>query len=238
MKIIATVEARMGSSRLPGKTLMEIEGKPLLGILLDRVRNSKLIDEIVVATSINKKDDVIIDFCKKNNYRFFRGSEDDVLDRVLNSAKTFKADIIVELTADNPLIDSEIIDKAIQFYLNNDYDYVCNFLPETFPYGSQIQVFSVEILDEVDKLTNEPIDRENVSWYIYHHPEKYKIGNLKAEDELSDPTIRITVDYEEDFLLIEKVIKNFKNHLISLRDVVKFINENPKVRELNKKYIK
>lgn len=233
MKIVATIEARMGSSRLLRKTLMEIGGKSILQILIERVKNSKLINEIVVATTTNEKDNVIIDFCDKNGYKYFRGSEEDVLDRVLKTAKTFNADIIVELTGDNPLVDPEVIDRIIQFYLDNDYDYVCNFLPRTFPQGSEIQVFSVKVLEEVDKLGKDPVDRENVSWYIYQHPEKYKIGNVEAKQEIREPDLRLTVDYQEDFTLITKIIEHFKNYLVSLKDIVKFIRENPELKKIN-----
>ncbi len=133
MKIIATVEARMGSSRLPGKTMMNLNGKPMLEILLGRVRMSKLLNDVVVATTVNEKDNLIEKFCKEKGYNYFRGSEDDVLGRVLKTAKHNKADIIVELTGDNPLVDPEIIDEMVQYYLDNTYDYVCNSLPRTFP---------------------------------------------------------------------------------------------------------
>jgi|SRR3989344_5055916 len=233
MKIIATVEARMGSSRLPGKTLMQINGVPMLQILIERVKKSKLIDSIVVATTTNPKDDEIIDFCMKNNYNFFRGSEDDVLDRVLKAAKFFGVDIIVRLTGDNPLVDPEIIDSIINFYLNNSYDYVCNFLPRTFPQGSEIQVFSVEVLNEVDKLGKEPVDREYVSWYIYQHPERYKIGNSIADSRNEFPSLRLSVDYLEDFQLIKKIIEHFGNYFISLADIVTFIRKNPNLMMIN-----
>ena len=237
-RIIATIECRMGSTRLPGKILKEVKGKPLLEIFIERIKSSNLIDDIVIATTINEKDDVLIDFCKFRDIKYFRGSEEDVLGRVLDAAKDNNADIIVELISDNSFIDSGIIDEVIQYYLDNDYDYVSNFIPKlTFPTGIAIQVFSVKLLDEVDKLTNEPVDRENVTWYIYHHTEKYKIGTVYAKGVLNNPKIRLDLDYPEDFELIKKIYEHFNNLLVPLEEVIKYLKENPKLMEINKKHL-
>lgn len=242
MKIVAIVEARMGATRLPGKTLMKIEGKPLLEILLERIKSSDLLDEIIVATTTNKEDDVIVDFCKKQDYKFFIGSEEDVLDRVLNAAKMFKGDIIIELTADCPLVDAELVDKMVKFYFKGEYDFISTINTDTsppgrtFPVGYDLRIFSTKILEEIDRLTKDPYDRENVSSYIFNHPEKYKLGIFKAENKLRDPTIRLTIDYKEDFLLMKKIIEHFKDHLVSLEKLIKFIKENPELKKLNEKY--
>jgi len=237
-RIIATIECRMGSTRLPGKILKEVKGKPLLDIFIKRVRGSNLIDDIVIATTINEKDDILVEFCKDRNIKYFRGSEEDVLGRVLGAAKSNNADIIVELISDNSFIDPKIIDEVIQYYLNNDYDYVSNIIPKlTFPTGIAIQVFSVKILDEVDKLTDEPIDRENVTWYLYHHTEKYTIGTVRAKGILNNPKIRLDLDFPEDFELVKKIYEHFNNFLVPLENVIKYLKENPKLMEINKKHL-
>ena len=167
MKIIATIEARMASSRLPGKILKPILGKPTLERLVERVRRSKLIQDVVVATTDMPADNETGAACQQMKVNFYRGSSEDVLDRVLKAAQKFGADIIVELTGDCPLLDPEIIDAVIQHYLNNQYDYVSNVLIRTFPRGMDTQVFSTKVLDEVSQLTKDPADRENVSLFIY-----------------------------------------------------------------------
>ena len=174
MKIVASIEARMGSSRLPGKNMKKILGRPMLELMIERVQDSKEIDDIVIATSSSKSDDVIQELTSKLDVNCFRGSEDDVLDRVLNAAKMVKADTILELWGDCPLIDPEILDKLISFYKNNDVDCSGTVLPnfkKQFPLGISALIFSTDILDDVARITNSLEDRENVSNYIYEHPE-------------------------------------------------------------------
>ena len=171
---MASVEARMTSSRLPGKVLMEsLPGVSMLEYMINRVKKSNNIDDIIVATTINKEDDPIVELCKKLKVKFFRGSEDDVLLRVLNAHEHFKSDIIVELTGDCPLIDYELIDKIIDVYNNNNYDYVSNSHVRSYPDGFDVQVFSTKLLGEVSLLTKDSYDRENVSSFIYRS-ERYK----------------------------------------------------------------
>jgi len=243
-KIVATIEARMGSSRLPGKVMKEILGKPILQIIFERASKSKLLNEVVIATTTNPRDDVIVEMCKKNNFLYYRGNEEDVLDRVLSAAKSRDADVIVELISDNPLIDPEVIDQVVQFYLDNNYDYVSNFIPKvTFPTGIGAQVFSKDLLEEVDMLTNDLNDseytknRENVTWYIYHHREKYKIGNFEATEIFNNSKIRLDLDNPEDFELIKKIYENFNSLTVSLKDVLEFLMKNPELIQINQKYL-
>lgn len=205
MKIIATIEARMDSSRLPGKILKEIMGKPMLERLVERVRRANLVQDVVVATTTAANDAQTVAACKAMGVNCYRGSSDDVLDRVLQAAKEFGADIIVELTGDCPLLDPGIIDQVIRKYLDNQFDYVSNVLMRTFPRGLDTQVFSVKVLDEVSRLTQEPADRENVSLYIYEHPERYRLGNVEAEGRLRRPDLRLTVDLPEDLELVRQI---------------------------------
>src|SRR3989344_2709085 len=209
-KIAVIIEARYSSSRLNGKTMMEIKDRPLLDLLIQRVKPSKLIDNIIVATTVKENCDVIENYCKRSGIVCFRGSEDDVLERVLSAAKENNVDIIVELTADDPLVDAELIDNMVKFYLDNDYDYISTFVNKrTFPIGYDIRIFSTEKLDELDKITIDPDDRENVSIYFYRNPEKYKVGVLLAKNELNHPEYRLTVDENEDFELMKKLFENY-----------------------------
>src|SRR3989338_353435 len=175
-KIICTIECRMTSSRLPGKVLMDaIAGKSMLEIMIERVKREQHIQEIVLATTVNKTDDLIELLAKKINVSCFRGSEEDVLSRVLGAAKKFKGDIIVELTGDCPIIDPEIISQVIDCYIHNDCDYASTGNPITYPEGMDIQVYSAKLLERADAEGKTPEDREHVSWYIVKNPVKFKL---------------------------------------------------------------
>lgn len=225
MKIVSTVEARMTSSRLPGKVLKPIMGKPMLELLIERLRHAKFVDEVVIATTVNNADMPIVELCNRLGVSVYRGSEDDVLERVLKAATFYKADLIVEMTGDCPLLDPGLVDQVIRFYLDNDYDYVSNVLHRTFPRGLDTQVFARAVLDEVDKATQDPADRENVSLYIYEHPERYKLGNVYAPEELKWPDLRICVDTIDDFNLVSRVFEELypKDKFFSACDMVALI---------------
>lgn len=236
MRIIATIEARMDSSRLPGKILKEILGRPTLELLVERVRRSKFIQDVVVATTVAPNDETTVNACDKMGVKSFRGSSDDVLARVLQAAKANNADLIVELTGDCPLLDPVLIDDVIRYFLDGNFDYVSNVLERTYPRGMDTQIFPVRVLEEVDKLTQDPADRENVSLYIYEHPERFKLGGVTARDPLlRRPDLRLTVDMPEDYALIKAIYENLypKNPSFSLGDVIRLIEENPDLKALN-----
>jgi len=234
-KILATIEARFASTRLPGKTLLEICGKPTLELIIERLKRSQFIDQIVVATTVNRDCDAIEDLAKRNGVGCFRGSEDDVLDRVLQAAKAYQADVIVEMTGDETLIDPEIVDETIRYYLDNDFDYVSNILERRYPRGLDTQVFATKVLEEVAGLTDDPADRENVSLYIYEHPEKYSLGSVKAPDELTRPDWRWTLDTKEDFEFLKTVYEALSpgNKAFNTRDIFTFLAKNPDVLKIN-----
>lgn len=239
MKIVSTIEARMTSTRLPGKSMKEILEKPMLQLLIERVKNCKKINQIVIATTDNPSDDIIEQLAKKMNVGFYRGSENDVLDRVLSAAKAAGGDLILELWGDSPLIDSTILDHMINYYLENDFDCVGTTLPnfpKTFPIGFSALIFPTKILEEVETITQNPTDRENVSNYIYEHPEKYKMGHLPCPQALNFPDLRLTVDEQKDFDLVKIVFENLypSNPNFSAADAIKFLNSNPKIRDLNR----
>jgi len=221
------------------KSMKKIVGKPMLELLFERVKNSKLINEIVVATTQNPNNDVIEELAKKMSIGCFRGSENDVLDRVLNAAKSVSADVILELWGDNPLIDPKMLDNLIKFYSENDFDCVGTALPnfkKTYPIGISTLIFSTKILEEVNSITNDPEDRENVSNYIYEHPEKYKISSLPCPPELDYPDLRLTVDEENDFNLVKTIFENLYsiNPMFDTYDIINFIKLNPQLKNLNK----
>lgn len=232
---VATVEARMASSRLPGKILKNILGKSSLERLVERVRRSRLIDEVVVATTINPQDDAVETWAKKTAVSFYRGSEEDVLLRVLEAAKAFQADIIVELTGDCPLLDPVLIDQVIEKYLHSDYDYVSNNKERSYARGFDAQVFSVKVLDEVSRLTKDPADHEHVSLYIYEHPERYKLFTLWAPERLHAPDLRLCVDTPEDFFVVESIYKALypKKPDFDAEEIMNFIKQHPEIAQVN-----
>lgn len=236
MRIVATIEARMESSRLPGKTLGPILGRPMLELLIERVRRARRVDEVVVATTDHAADQPIEDLARRLGVGCFRGSSDDVLDRVLKAAQAHRADLMVELTGDCPLLDPEVIDQVIALFLSGGYDYVSNALTRTYPRGLDTQVFPTRVLEEVAGLTQDPADRENVSLYIYEHPERYRLGNLEAPPELRHPEFRLTVDTAEDLALIREIYQGLYpgKPEFALADVIRLLQQQPELLEINR----
>ena len=225
-----SIEARMSSARLPGKTLKIINGKPALEIMVNRVQKSKLKNNIIVATTTNKNDDQIIKWCRQNNIDYFRGSESNVYDRVVKAHQKFNTDIIVELTGDCILISADLIDHAIKLYLDNDYDYIS----VSDPAGMGAQVYSLETLKSITKDRElEYIDKEHVTPYLYKSG-KYKTFEKKIYDDLDSPRFSFPLDTLEDFKLIEKICKNFDNIYFSFQEIVEFIKKYPEIININK----
>ena len=198
-RIVASIEARMGSSRLPGKVLMDIGGKPALHRLIQRLRKCKTLDEIVVATSKSATDDELEEWCKCNKIKCYRGSEEDVLDRVVQAHESVGSDLIVEITGDCPLTDPNIVDLGVETFLKNDTDVVTNCGSVlTWPMGQYVQVFPFRLLQQLNQSTTDPVVREHVSLFFYENPEKYKTINLIAPNQWRYPSWRLQLDYPED----------------------------------------
>lgn len=236
LKIVVIIEARMGSSRLPGKVLFPLIEKPVLQHIIERINRSKYIDEIVVATTENVLDDKIVEFCLNFDYKYYRGSEDDVLLRVLNTAKSAQADIIVEICGDCPVIDWRHIDKSIELYFSGDYDYISNDVEKTFPIGLRVQVYPVSILERINQLTDSEADHEHVTLYIYSNPNKFKILNWCAEGDMIHPELEITLDTAEDYELIKFLFNQLypNDNDFTALDVVKLFLNNPEINNYTK----
>jgi spore coat polysaccharide biosynthesis protein SpsF len=234
-KILATIEARIASTRLPGKVLLPLAGRPVLERQIERIRRSRYVDDVIVATTTNRQDEAIVKLCERIRCKFYRGSEDDVLQRVLDSAYSAKGDIIVELTGDCPLIDHRHIDKIIEIFYSGDYDYASNVVERSFPDGFDVQVFPVSVLEEVDRLTDDPIDRVHVSYYIYMHPERFRITNWKAEGRMYWPDLRVTLDERSDYELLNIIFEGLVGSKpdFSAVDVVNFLLERPELLKVN-----
>jgi len=235
MKTVIIVQARMTSTRLPGKVVMPILNKPLLAYQIERMRRVNLADEIVIATTVNDEDQPIINLCNELAVPYFRGSECNVLERYYEASRKHNATTIVRLTSDCPLIDPVIVDKVIGFYNENknDYDYVSNVLQRTYPRGLDVEVFSFKTLGQVFQDATALSDKEHVTAFIYRHPEKYRLGNVSNTEDYS--RYRWTVDTSEDFQLVHKIIEylypikpNF-----ALQDCIDLMTKYPNLKEIN-----
>ena len=234
MKIVATIEARMTSSRLPGKVMLKVLNKPILSFLVNRLKTLTNIDEIVLATTTNLTDDILEDFAKGNLIHCYRGSENNVLDRIINAGIQTKADIIVEITGDCPIIDPSIVDQTLKLFINNNVDYVSNNHIRSYPDGMDVQVYKLQTLINSSKLTNNKLDQEHVTLFIRNHPELFSKINLIAPIDLYWPELALTLDEESDFLLLKNIIEYFNGSNFSCYDTIKFLKKNPTLLELNK----
>ncbi len=236
MKIVATVEARMGSSRFPGKVLMPVNGVPIIKYLFERLENVPSIDEIILATTINNNDEPLVEFAKNEDIHFFRGSEENVMKRVIDAASYLDADIIVEITGDCPLIDPQIVEQAIQIFLANNIDYVSNGNVRSYPDGMDTQVFRLETLKQSFNMTTSLLDYEHVTLHIRNNPEIFSHINIIAPPEIYWPDLGLTLDEKEDFELIKKIINYFgtSNKFFSCLDVVSLLKKKPNWIKINK----
>ena len=228
----------MGSTRLPGKVLMEVNDRPLLAYQLDRISRSKKLDRVVVATSILEKDDAIEAFCKDYGIDCYRGSENDVMSRYYECCKQYNPDTVVRMTADCPLIDPEIIDAVVQKFEDDNVDYCGNTVPpksSKFPDGADVEVFSMKALERAHTEIQDQHRREHVTFQFWQD-EKYVSSQYTQEKDWSE--YRITVDYPEDFEVVQYVFNELKNKKIfgNLDEIINIINSNNKIKEKNSQY--
>jgi spore coat polysaccharide biosynthesis protein SpsF len=198
MRIVCFIEARMRSTRLPGKVLMPILGTPMLELMIERLRRARTLDGIVVATTDGEADQPIADLAERLGVGCFRGSEGDVLARVLGAARAYGADVIVETTGDCPLHEPALIDKVVSDFRLGGADFVSNILPYSTPRGTDCRVFTTDALDEIDRTSDDPADHEHVSLHFWEHPEKYRLRNVTTELPPEVTELRLTVDTPED----------------------------------------
>jgi len=239
MNIVASIEARMTSTRLPGKVLMTILDKPILEYIIERLQCSKYITDIVVATTTNEQDNAIQSLCNQLHIKCYRGNEDDVLGRLVDAHQYMNTNIIVEITGDSPVIDPAIVDRTISEYLNNTVDYVSNTIQKTFPIGMRSQVFSFDLLKQISTLTQDKEDREHVTSYIYRNPSVYKILNVSANNDEFWPDLRLTLDYPEDFEVIKFIIEQIypEKNTFGLNDIIQLMKKYPEIVQLNSQCI-
>ena len=198
MKIVATIEARMTSTRLPGKVLLNAAGKPMLEHLVKRLRAVPSLDEIVLATTGNATDNILEEFSKQIGLACYRGSEDDVMARVIGAAQSAFADVVVEITGDCPIIDPQIVEQTIQMFKAHQADYVSNALVRSFPDGMDTQVFYLETLQRSAAMTDDSLDHEHVTLHIRNHPELFSHVHLVSPPEIHWPELGLKLDEPTD----------------------------------------
>jgi len=236
LRVVAIIQARMGSTRLPGKVLLDLAGKPMLARGVNRVRRTQALDEVVVATTVQPADDVIVRLCAERGWLCFRGSEDDVLDRYYHAAVAHQADIVVRVTSDCPLIEPEIVDRAVWEFLNlqPEVDYVSNMLPRrTFPRGLDTEVIRFDALERAWREDVNPAWREHVTLYIRRNPDLFHIHGVTNKVDYSH--MRWTVDTPEDLAFVRRIYNHFGHDCFSWREVIAVLEEHPEWLEINRR---
>ena len=229
-KVGAIIQARIDSSRLNRKIFTNLDGKPVLEHVINKLKKSSYIDEIIVATSNDFKDYEIIEWCKVKNIKYFNGEKEDVLSRFYHCALKYKIDTIVRVTSDNPLLDIIIVDEVIKLF-NKDFDYAANNIKKTFPHGLDVEVFNFGSLKKSFTDTNIASHREHVTQYIRHNPKKFKISNLEAKE--NNHHIRVTLDTIEDYKLLNEVVK-IGGINIGLEQLLKIFRQNKFLKDINR----
>jgi spore coat polysaccharide biosynthesis protein SpsF len=239
MKKAAIVQARTGSTRLPGKVLLDLAGRPVLARVIERLRECRKLDEIIVATSSRKGDDAIEELCLELATPCFRGSEDDVLDRFYQAARSHKADTIIRITADCPLIDPALIDRMTTLFTELDppADYLSNTLKRTYPRGLDAEIFSFQALEKAWRKASHPAEREHVTPYIYRRPEEFRLAGYAAGPDLSHH--RWTLDTPEDYALIRALYEALyrPGQSFGMMEIVNFLDTRPELYAVNRKIV-
>jgi len=233
-KVLCIIQARMGSTRLPGKVLVDIAGKSMLSRVVERLRMSVTIGQFVVATTVTRADDAVVKECRRLGVHFFQGSEEDVLDRFYQAARQFRADVIVRITADCPLIDPEVTDLVVRKFLMGGVDYASNSLERTYPRGLETEVMTIKALGRAWNEAKEPHERSHVTPYIYHHPETFQLLSVRISEDLS--AFRWTVDTRADLQLVQEIYgrRGQKSGCFSWREALEAVKNDPALTALNR----
>lgn len=230
------IQARVGSTRLPGKVMLKLdESNTVLQYVIKQLQSSKLIEKIIVATTTLDEDNKIVNHVKDFNIDIFRGSSNDVLDRYFQCANKYEIDIIIRITSDNPLIDPTIVDDMIKIFKMNSYDYLTNAHVRTFPYGTEVEVFSFDALQKAWKNATKPSEREHVTQFFYNNSQFFKNHNEKNSENISH--LRWTIDRENDFLLVKSIISKIKQRPILMKNIINLFSKEPELFNINKNQI-
>lgn len=236
--IVCIIQARMGSTRLPGKILKNLAGRPMLWHVAERVKRAKLVDAAVVATTTESEDDQVKSFCEAHGIAHFRGSAENVLGRYYEAARQFDADVVVRVTGDCPLIDPEVIDECIRAFRTHRPDYISNVNPgpRSFPRGLDVEVFAFTALEDAFQNAREPYEREHVTPFMWENKDgHFRLGPPVLASAEYASSRRLTVDYPEDFTLMEKIytILYQEGGIVHVPDALRLLDENPEIAAIN-----
>ena len=239
-KTLVVVQARTGSSRLPGKVLLPLAGKPLLLRMVERVLHAQSDFEVVVATTTDPQDDTVVDLCR-GKVPCFRGHPTDLLDRHVMAAREAKADVVLKIPSDCPLIDPAVIDEVLTFYRHNvaSFDYVSNLHAATYPDGNDVEVLPMPVLEEAHRLATKPHEREHTTPFVWDQPARYRVGNVRWKTGRDySMSHRFTIDYPEDYAFISAVYDalHVEGRAFSLGDILALLEERPQLMTLNAAY--
>jgi spore coat polysaccharide biosynthesis protein SpsF len=231
----------MGSTRLPGKVMLPLAGKPLILRMYERVDLAQYVGEIVVAITADESDNQLFKLCKQNSLNVFRGHSLDLLDRHYKAAKELNAEVVIKIPSDCPLIDPKIIDKVILYYINNkeNFDFVSNLHPPSYPDGNDVEIMSFESLENAWINAKKDFEREHTTPYIWENPDKFRIGNVVWESGHDySMTHRFTLDFKEDYVFIQSVYDELyvNNNRFGLKDILVLLEKKPEIRKINEMY--
>ena len=232
MHIVSVIQARMGSTRLPGKVLREIAGCPMIDWVVGWARQISTVDKVVVATSVLEREVPLVEHLNEEGIPVLRGPEDDVLARYVKAMETNEADAVVRLTGDCPLLMPEVSERVIQAFLEEDCDYASNTIERTYPRGLDTEVLSPEALRRSDNEATEAADREHVTRYIRRRPDRFSLCSVTAEKDRSD--LRWTVDEEADLTLVRKIYSEMDGMVFGYHDVLQLLEAHPEWTDINR----
>ena len=233
MTVGCIIQARMGSTRLPGKVLMDVtKEKPVLYYVINQLKHCKSIEKIIVATTTLQEDDKIVQFCMDNKVSCFRGDSKNVLERHYRCAEKFSLSKIIRMPSDKPLLDPEVVDEIVEIFNSNSFDYVTNFLPSTFPGGTEVEVLSFDSLKKSWGNAALPSEKEHVTNYIYNNRNDFRIFNVVNSEDLSN--FRWAVDRIEDLKLVREIVSKIHKNPILIKDILELFKNEPSLVEINK----
>ena len=234
MKVNAIIQARCGSTRFPRKIFAEIDGKPLLWHVVNRLKAAETIDGIIVATTVNPEDDATEAWCRENGVPCFRGSSDDVLNRYYSASRAYPSDVIVRITADDPFKEPAVIDRVVRKVTEEGADLATDNNPPTFPEGLDCEAFTFAVLETMEQRAEDPFEREHVTQYVYRHPEAFRTANVAGEENLS--SYRWTIDNEEDYEMVKAVYAHRENPaggMLRMAEILEILRKYPEIAEIN-----
>lgn len=234
MSVNAIIQARCGSTRFPNKVFATIDNKPLIYHVVDRLNYASIIDDVIVATTTNSEDDALEQWCSENRVKVFRGSEEYVLNRYYEASLCYPSEITVRITADDPFKEPDVIDKVVNKLIEEKLDLVTNNNPPSFPEGLDCEAFTFKTLQIMENEAHELFEREHVTQFAYHNPDKFRIGNVESDKNLS--FLRWTIDTQEDYEMVNKIYESRSSGntgILLMDEILRILYQHPEISKMN-----